>query len=52
MGGTEQQQQFIQGYNILHKLQVHHLTYKEEWEKQTDHDLYFFQLWVLMLLEW
>ena len=26
--GTEQQQtyQFTQGYNILHKLQVHHLT--------------------------
>ena len=28
-GGTEQQQQtntFTQGYNILHRLQVHHLT--------------------------
>ena len=27
-------------------------TYQEEWEKQTiNHDLYFFQLWVSMLLE-
>ena len=27
-------------------------TYQEEWEKQTiNHDLYFFQLWVPMLLE-
>ena len=26
--------------------------YQEEWEKQTiNHDLYFFQLWVPMLLE-
>ena len=27
-------------------------TYQEEWEKQTiNHDLYFFQLWVSMLIE-
>ena len=27
-------------------------TYQEEWEKQKiNHDLYFFQLWVSMLLE-
>ena len=27
-------------------------TYQEEWEKQTiNHDLYFFQLWVSMLLK-
>ena len=27
-------------------------TYQEEWEKQTiNHDQYFFQLWVSMLLE-
>ena len=34
---------------IIYKLSG---TYQEEWEKQTiNHDLYFFQLWVSMLLE-